>query len=101
MGGAVQYLEHAPQDERHYLVWVKTNTGNRPVIIPIEAVRLMQSQKPSAAMIASIKRQLAGEPFVELASDTSYTPSPAGPLLKLGRWLRGILSRANKPPTSR
>lgn len=47
MGGAVQYLEHAPKDEFNYTVWVKTKTGTKQITIPIEAVQLIQSSKPT------------------------------------------------------
>jgi|GEM_PF-6076355 len=61
MGGAVQYLKHVSNDETTYLVWVKTKTGTKQLIVPIEAVHSIQSKKPDPVVIQSIKQQLADE----------------------------------------
>lgn len=95
MGGAVQYLEHAPKDEFNYSVWVKTKTGTKQITIPIEAVRLIQSKKPTDQVVASIKRQLAAEPAEERV-DESVAPLSDGaarPISRLWRWLLGVLGR--------
>lgn len=95
MGGAVQYLEHALKDEYTYSVWVKTKTGNKQITIPIEAVQLIQSRKPTNEVVASLKRQLGPEP-VEKGFDESVPPPTDGvtsPTSRLWRWLLDVLGR--------
>lgn len=95
MAGAVQYLEHALKDELTYSVWVKTKTGTKQITIPIEAVRLIQSRKPTDQVVASIKRQLALEPAEERV-DESVSPrgeEAARPAPRLWRWLLGVLGK--------
>lgn len=95
MSGAVQYLEHAPKDEFNYSVWVKTKTGNKQITIPIEAVQLIQSRKPTDEVVASIKRQLAPEPAEEMVNESvpSLSDGANSPTSKLWRWLLGVLGR--------
>lgn len=87
MGGAVQYLEHSLKDELNYSVLVKTKTGNKQVIIPIEAVQLIQSKKPTDEVIESIKRQLAPESSGTLLS----AQGTKRPIFHVGYWLLSLV----------
>ncbi|GAB3959654.1 hypothetical protein GCM10028805_56170 [Spirosoma harenae] len=71
LAGAVQYLAHTLKDPETYSVWVKTKAGNKHITIPVVAVQQIQFQKPSAAVIKSIKSQLADS--LSQDADTSNT----------------------------
>ncbi|MVM35217.1 hypothetical protein GO755_34660 [Spirosoma sp. HMF4905] len=90
MGGAVQYLEHSLIDESNYSVWVKTKTGNKQIIIPIEAVRSIQSKKPTPEVIDSIKRQLTPEFSVANATFHDQTGDPQ-PTFRFWHRLLGLV----------
>ncbi|MVM37361.1 hypothetical protein GO730_06500 [Spirosoma sp. HMF3257] len=83
MGGAVQYLEHTLKDESNYSVLVKTKLGNRQITIPIEAVQSIQSKKPSAEVIDSIRKQLISDN----GAPTVPTTGTTRPAFHFWHWL--------------
>ncbi|QDK79565.1 hypothetical protein EXU85_13510 [Spirosoma sp. KCTC 42546] len=95
MAGAVQYLEHSPKDELNYSVLVKTKTGSKQLTIPIEAVRLIQSKKPSDTVIESIKRQLTTDTSGPEAGPVSPDEKTTRPIRRVGSWLLGLIGVRN------
>ncbi|WP_338877062.1 hypothetical protein WBJ53_15510 [Spirosoma sp. SC4-14] len=91
MSGAVQYLNHSQKDEVTYWVWVKTKTGTKQIMVPIDAVRSIQSKKPDPAVILSIKNQLAEQLPGEVIQVHNLAEESKPPLIRFKDQLLRIL----------